>query len=205
MEMVLTAVGAASFVGYLIWLIISSIRWDSKIPPIIGMLLSLVMLVGGLSALVDIPGVLNSLKPKAPPPLDLTGEWKQVNSRSDTDWQTAVISGGRIEVYWVSRNGELESLYWAGTYVPPATGKGSYSWDSENAREEASSSVFASNEDVKTFTYKRGQLSFSASVMGVETTVKLERLESLEAGEPPSGEGEDAAPEGSGPVGGETI
>ena len=184
MEMVLTAVGAASFVGYLIWLIICSIRWDSKIPPIIGMLLSAVMLVGGLSASVDFAGVLERLRPKEPPPLDLTGEWTQVNSRSEDSWQTATISGGRIEVYWVGGNGDQKSLYWAGTYAAPSTGKSSYSWESENAHEETDSPMFASAEDTKTFTYKRGQLSFSASMMGVETTVKLERQES---GEPDGG------------------
>lgn len=49
MGMVLTIVGAASFVGYLIWLIVRIVQWDSKIPPIIGMLLSVVMVFGGLS------------------------------------------------------------------------------------------------------------------------------------------------------------
>ena len=51
MGMVLAVVGGASFLGYLVWLIISAIRWDSKIPPVIGMLLSAVMIVGGLSAI----------------------------------------------------------------------------------------------------------------------------------------------------------
>lgn len=40
--------------GYLIWLIIRTVQWDSKIPPVIGMLLSAVMLVGGLSAIPEV-------------------------------------------------------------------------------------------------------------------------------------------------------
>ena len=44
----LTLVGAAGFIGYLIWLVVCIRNWDSKIPPAIGMLLSVVMLSGGL-------------------------------------------------------------------------------------------------------------------------------------------------------------
>lgn len=51
MGKILLGAGAISFAGYLIWLIISVRNWDSKIPPIIGMLLSAVMILGGLDAL----------------------------------------------------------------------------------------------------------------------------------------------------------
>lgn len=44
----LTLVGAAGFIGCIIWLIVCIRNWDSKIPPVIGMLLSMVMLSGGL-------------------------------------------------------------------------------------------------------------------------------------------------------------
>ena len=44
----LTLIGAAGFIGYLIWLVVRVRNWDSKIPPVIGMLLSMVMLSGGL-------------------------------------------------------------------------------------------------------------------------------------------------------------
>ncbi len=44
----LTLVGAAGFIGYLIWLVVCIRNWDSKIPPVIGMLLSVVILSGGL-------------------------------------------------------------------------------------------------------------------------------------------------------------
>lgn len=49
MNTILVGVGALAFIGYLIWLIVRSINWDSKIPPIIGMLLSVVMILGGLN------------------------------------------------------------------------------------------------------------------------------------------------------------
>lgn len=47
----LTLIGAAGFIGYLIWLVVCIRNWDSKIPPVIGMLLSLVMLLGGLACI----------------------------------------------------------------------------------------------------------------------------------------------------------
>lgn len=50
MGVILSGVGVISFIGYLIWLIVRIRNWDSKIPPIIGMLLSVVMLLGGISS-----------------------------------------------------------------------------------------------------------------------------------------------------------
>ena len=44
----LTLVGAAGFIGCIIWLIVCIRNWDSKIPPIVGALLCLVMAAGGL-------------------------------------------------------------------------------------------------------------------------------------------------------------
>lgn len=54
MNEVLLGVGAIGFIGYLIWLIVRIKNWDSKIPPIIGMLMCLVMIAGGISTM---PGV----------------------------------------------------------------------------------------------------------------------------------------------------
>lgn len=110
-----------------------------------------------------------------PTPPDLTGEWKQVNSNSDDTWQSATISGDTIEVYWVSDNGDTTALYWAGTFVAPENTDEPYSWDSENDKEKTDSALLASGDDTKTFTYEDGQISYSASAMGVTTTVKLEK------------------------------
>lgn len=59
MEKVLLGVGAVSFIGYLIWLIVSIRNWDSKIPSIIGMLLSVVMILGGLSSSYNLEKILS--------------------------------------------------------------------------------------------------------------------------------------------------
>lgn len=51
MEIILVGIGAIGFIGYLIWLIVRIRNWDSKIPPIIGMLLCLIMFLGGASTI----------------------------------------------------------------------------------------------------------------------------------------------------------
>ena len=104
---------------------------------------------------------------------DLTGTWKQTNGSEDS-YQEATISGDTIEIYWVSNGGDTKSLYWAGTYEAP-TAAGAYSWDSVNDHEKTDSSLLASGDDTKTFTYEDDVLSYSASAMGTTTTVKMEK------------------------------
>jgi len=50
-SIVLVALGAVGLIGYLIWLIFCIINWDSKIPSIIGVLMSFVMIVGGVATM----------------------------------------------------------------------------------------------------------------------------------------------------------
>lgn len=61
-SLILVIVGAIAFIGYLVWLIVRSLNWDSKIPPIIGMLLCANMIVGGLSTM---GGTENLISPDA--------------------------------------------------------------------------------------------------------------------------------------------
>ncbi|WP_141603860.1 hypothetical protein [Terrilactibacillus laevilacticus] len=106
---------------------------------------------------------------------DLTGEWKQTNSKSDESYQSATISGDTIEIYWVSDNGDTKSLYWAGSFVAPTTADEPYKWDSKNDHNKTENALLASSDDTKTMTYQNGLLSYEASAMGTTTTVKLER------------------------------
>ena len=107
---------------------------------------------------------------------DLSGEWKEVDADEDS-WQSATITDDTITVYWVSDNGDTESLYWAGTYVAPSEASNEYSWDSENDHDKTDSSLLASGDDTKTFTYKDGILSYKQSALGSTTTRKLEKVE----------------------------
>lgn len=106
---------------------------------------------------------------------DLTGEWKQANSKSNDSYQAATISGDTIEIYWVSDNGDTKSLYWAGSFIAPTTADEPYIWNSENDHSKTDSAMLASNADTKTMTYQNGVLSYEASAMGTTTKVKLEK------------------------------
>lgn len=106
---------------------------------------------------------------------DLTGKWKQTNSKSEDSYQAATISGDRIEIYWISDNGDTKSLYWAGSFVAPTTTDEPYVWDSDNDHNKTDSAMLASTDDTKTITYQNGILSYEASALGTTTTVKLEK------------------------------
>ncbi len=106
---------------------------------------------------------------------NLTGEWKQENSKSNDSYQSATISGDTIEIYWVSDNGNTKSLYWAGSFVAPTTADEPYSWASKNDHSKTESAMLASSDDTKTMTYQNGVLSYEASAMGTTTTVKLKK------------------------------
>lgn len=106
---------------------------------------------------------------------ELTGEWKQTNSTSQSRYQTATISGDVIEIYWVTDNGESKALYWAGSFVAPTTTDEPYTWSSKNDHVKTDVAFLASTDDTKTLTYQDGVLSYSTSAMGMTTTVKLEK------------------------------
>lgn len=58
-SLILVGVGAIAFIGYLVWLIVRIVSWDSKIPPIIGMLLCMVMVVCGISGMEGTENLIN--------------------------------------------------------------------------------------------------------------------------------------------------
>ena len=108
-------------------------------------------------------------------PVDLTGEWKQVNTDSEDNYQRATIQDGQITIYWVNEAEETESLYWAGTYVAMDKAEEIYMWDSVNDKEKTGSALLASGDETKTFTYENGELRYYVSVMGTTQTVRLEK------------------------------
>lgn len=110
-------------------------------------------------------------------PADLTGDWKQANSNSETSYQTATISGSTIEVYWYDAATETKALYWAGTYTAPTDATEPYTWESENDTEKTSTALMASGDATKTFTYEKGEITYDVSMMGVTQTVHLKRAE----------------------------
>lgn len=108
-------------------------------------------------------------------PADLSGEWQQVNSNSDDSRQVLRILDGIIEVYWFTESDQTLALYWAGSFDAPTDSTEPYSWDSKNDKERTGTALLASGDDVKTFSYENGKLSYSVSVMGETTTVEAEK------------------------------
>lgn len=109
-------------------------------------------------------------------PPDLSGQWKQVSNESKDGYYGAIISEDKIEIYWVS-NDNTRALYWAGSFVSPSTAEEPYSWVSQNDTAKTSRAILASNDDTKAFTYIDGQISYSASIMGITATIHMEKTE----------------------------
>ena len=109
------------------------------------------------------------------PPPDLTGEWRQAGEASDF-YQVATITEDTIEAYWyVVADGSVY-LYWTGTFTPPENGKEPYTWQSVNDIEKAQTSPWAMRDEVKSFTYKDGKLSYIVRMGNLNVSVALERL-----------------------------
>lgn len=109
---------------------------------------------------------------------DLTGDWEQSNKNSETDYLIATIEGDVITIswYWIDDEGEVgTSIYWVGTFEAPETG-GSYSWESEIDRDATDNEPMAATSSSKTFTYEDGVLSFDVTLLGVTTSVEMERI-----------------------------
>jgi len=100
-------------------------------------------------------------------------EWKQSNSKSETDYQIASIKDGTIEIYYASDNGETTTLYWSGTFIAPTTADDPYTWTSTNDHAKTDLSLLGSSDDTKEITYDDGLLSYKVGLMGTTTTVKL--------------------------------
>lgn len=109
---------------------------------------------------------------------DFSGQWKQVNNDSEDSFQGAIIEDDVIEIYWVSDGGDTRSLYWSGSFIEPNRDEDEpYSWESENNKARTKSSMLSSTADTKTFTYENEQISYSCSIMGTTSTIRLEQKE----------------------------
>lgn len=122
-------------------------------------------------------GETQTQAPTPEPVPDLTGEWKQVDGNSEDTYHGIYISGDTIEIYWVTESDGTTALYWAGSFKAPTDNKEPYTWVSENDHNKTGMALLASGDDTKEFTYSDGQISYSASAMGMTTTVKAEKGE----------------------------
>ena len=106
-------------------------------------------------------------KPKEPP--ILTGDWKEKGNGSS--YHYAIITDNAMEIYAVS--GNTRSLYWAGTFTPPETAEEPYTWESDADQVKMNNQLFTSSLDKKEFTYDKGTISYTSSIMGIETKRQL--------------------------------
>jgi hypothetical protein len=162
----------------------------SESPTVIDMHLRLVPAAAALSALLVLTACSSSTggtttengreqsQPAAEEraaPLDLSGEWKQVNSKSADSYQAATISGDEILINWVNEADSTTAIYWAGTYEAPTEATDTYTWDSANDTTQTENALLASSDPTKTFTYEGGKLKYELTAMGVTMTVEMEQ------------------------------
>lgn len=181
MYLITGAVGFLACIIFIVLIIIFAIRGKSGVLPLIGFILSIALFLGSgfLYSRTDpeIGGIrfVEYLTEDRTVPPNLEGEWKEtVNDKADS-FHGIYISGDTIEIYWVSDGGKSKTLYWAGTYTPPADGVEPYTWESHNDTRRTSAALLATGDSSKEFTYQNGKLSYSASVLGVTTLIKAER------------------------------
>lgn len=115
-------------------------------------------------------------KQASPDNLSLVGEWKQSNGDSEEGYQAAYISETEMEIYWVTDGGDTVSLYWAGSFTPPAKeDKAPYSWESKNDTSKTTTAALASNDGSKSFTYENGEIIYSVSALGTTSTIRMKK------------------------------
>ena len=113
-------------------------------------------------------------------PPDLTGDWAQPNS--STFYHIATITDDKIEIWWYLPEDDLRALYWSGSFTPPQDGKEPYQWESVNnyTEDELNASYIydrTSREATKSFSYKKGQLTYNVTAGHLRMTYVLERTE----------------------------
>ncbi|WP_235480993.1 hypothetical protein [Frondihabitans sp. Leaf304] len=112
-------------------------------------------------------------KPSPKPPV-LTGTWKSETSDPDS-YQEATIAGDVIKINWVGDGGDTQYIYWVGSFTAPTTADSPFKWTSSRDKAATDSALLASTDDTKAFTYDTGVISYSASLQGTTTTVKLHK------------------------------
>lgn len=117
-------------------------------------------------------------EPTPDPIPDLTGVWTQVDAGDS--YQQATIQGDTIEINWIGTDGSA-ALYWAGSFTAPTTADEPYTWTSTNDTSKTSGALMASGDETKDFTYDDDKISYSVSMMGVTTTMQLEKTGEADA------------------------
>lgn len=108
-------------------------------------------------------------------PLDLTGNWKQVNSNSADSYQQATIAGDVITIDWVNEAESTTAIYWIGSYQAPTEDTDSFTWTSVGDVAAMENALLASQSETKDFAYEDGKLMYELTALGVTMTVQMEK------------------------------
>lgn len=126
-------------------------------------IIAMIMLLIGVSACGN-----NAASAK---PANLTGSWSETTKGKMK--QTATITGSTITVNW-HQDGE-DMLYWKGTYEKPKKA-GDWTWTSKGDTTAMESSLLASTDKTKKFTYSGGKIHYKVTAMGATVDVELSRV-----------------------------
>lgn len=170
--MIISLVGLAGAVlmAALVFLLYSKDK--SLLLPYVGFFLCIAVFVAG--AFLHLKGVSVPFG-STTDPQELLGEWVQVNSNSEDSYHIATITENEINVYWYMASDGTKALYWSGSFSLPENLGKSYSWDSENNTDQTETALLASSDEMKSFTYSNGCITYEVSALGVTQTVKLEK------------------------------
>lgn len=109
---------------------------------------------------------------KKPP--KLTGKWE--SKRSPKMYMAGEIKGNKIEIYWIDVKNDNEYLYWSGSFKAPKSAKSVYKWKSKGNTQKMKTSLLASRDKSKVFTYKNKTISFKATALGITKNIKMKRV-----------------------------
>jgi hypothetical protein len=127
------------------------------------------VLVGNFTQTTNPSGVVPAA---AVTTVNMNGTWTQTSGLSGTT-MTGTISDGSISIQL--SDGDTSGLYWKGTFPVDTILSDGFTVTSAGDTTALSSSIFASQDSTKVFTYKDGSLNFSFSILGTTTTVHLQR------------------------------
>ncbi len=105
---------------------------------------------------------------------DLTGTWKESNSANDDTWMEATIEDDTVSLHWITNEGDMQMVYWIGTYDAPTQEVTEYTWISKRDIDATEHALFASSDDTKEFTYEDGEINFEFEMLGSSATIRME-------------------------------
>ncbi|MBP3890812.1 MAG: hypothetical protein J6D29_01425 [Solobacterium sp.] len=111
-------------------------------------------------------------KKESSEPISLVGNWME---EEKSNYHFALISEEAMEIYQVA--GDDVSLYWAGSVQSLENKKEPITWVSKRDALKMQNSLFASGLEEKEFTYENNTISYTSSIMGIETKRELKRTE----------------------------